>query len=257
MSFWEHLDVLRGVILRILAVWLVASLAAFCFKDTLFDIVLSPDTHDFATYRFLDYICLHFRLESFSLVNVQLINTGLAQQFLIHVKTAMCVGLLIAAPYALYELFRFVSPALYDHERRYAGRIVSVGYLMFLVGVSLSYFVIFPVTFQFLGSYQVNSYVINMISLDSYMGTLIMMCLCLGIVCELPVIAWLMAMLGLVSSSMMTRYRRHAIVVILIVAAIITPTSDIFTLLLVSLPIWLLYEGSVWIVKYVERRVVR
>ena len=120
---------------------------------------------------------------------------------------------------------------------------------MFMLGVLLSYYLIFPLTFRFLGTYQVSEDVVNMISLQSYMSTLVLMSLSMGIVFEMPVVAWLMARMGLLSSSFMSRYRRHAIVVILIVAAIITPTSDIFTLLMVSLPMWLLYEVSVGIVK--------
>ena len=126
------------------------------------------------------------------------------------------------------------------------------GYAMFMLGVAVSYFIVFPVTFQFLGTYQVDADVTNMIDLDSYMSTMAMMCLCMGIVFELPVLAWLFARLGLLSSSFLKTYRRHAIVVILIVAAIITPTSDAFTLMLVAVPIWLLYEVSVLIVGRVE-----
>lgn len=255
LSFWDHLDVLRGSIIRILAIWCVISIVAFLFKDLLFDFVLAPKSQGFITYRVIEDICGRFGMEAPGSFDVSLINTGLAQQFLIHMKTAMCAGVILAAPYALFELFRFVAPALYGNERRFALRIVSSGYVMFLLGVALSYLMIFPLTFRFLGTYQVSESISNMITLDSYMSTLIMMCLCMGAVCELPVVAWLGARAGFVESSMMTRFRRHAIVVILIVAAIITPTSDIVTLLLVSVPIWLLYEISVLIVRCVERSV--
>ena len=127
--------------------------------------------------------------------------------------------------------------------------VIVGGYVMFMFGVLLSYYLIFPLTFRFLGTYQVSEDVVNMISLQSYMSTLVLMSLSMGIVFEMPVVAWLMARMGLLTASFMGRYRRHAIVVILIVAAIITPTSDIFTLLMVSLPMWLLYEVSVCIVK--------
>ena len=126
---------------------------------------------------------------------------------------------------------------------------LNFAFFVFMFGVLLSYYLIFPLTFRFLGTYQVSEDVVNMISLQSYMSTLVLMSLSMGIVFEMPVVAWLMARMGLLSSSFMSRYRRHAIVVILIVAAIITPTSDIFTLLMVSLPMWLLYEVSVGIVK--------
>lgn len=128
-------------------------------------------------------------------------------------------------------------------------RVVGYGYIMFMVGVLISYFLIFPLTFRFLGTYQVSDQVENMISLQSYISTLLMMSLAMGIVFEIPILSWLFAKLGFISADFMRRYRRHAVVIILVVAAIITPTSDVFTLLLVSLPMWLLYEVSIWIVK--------
>ncbi len=253
VSFWEHLDILRTVIVKTIVVWCVFSVVAFILKDQLFDFVLAPKSPDFVTYKLLYFLCDKLNLDTTAAIHIQLINTGLAQQFIIHMKTALCAGVVLVAPFALYQIFAFVSPALYDNEKRYATRMIVSGYIMFLLGILLSYYVIFPMTFQFLGTYQVADDVVNMISLESYMGTLIMMCLCLGIVCELPVLAWLCAKMGILTSAFMTGYRKHAIVVILIVAAIITPTSDIFTLMLVSVPIWLLYEVSVMIVKRTER----
>ena len=249
LSFWDHLDVLRAIIIRIVVVTVLCGLVAFLFKEELFAVVLAPRNPDFLTYRLLARISGLFGGDTPDNPVIQLINTGLAEQFVIHMKTALCAGVLCASPYVLYELFRFVSPALYANERRYVVPIVLNGYIMFMLGVLLSYYLIFPLTFRFLGTYQVSEDVVNMISLQSYMSTLVLMSLSMGIVFEMPVVAWLMARMGLLSSSFMSRYRRHAIVVILIVAAIITPTSDIFTLLMVSLPMWLLYEVSVGIVK--------
>ena len=137
---------------------------------------------------------------------------------------------------------------MYADERRYAVRVVGGGYLMFIIGMAVSYFLIFPLTFRFLGTYQVSSDVANLISLESYVEVLVMMSVAMGIVFEMPVVAWLFARLGFLNDTFMRRYRRHAVVVILIVAAVITPTSDIFTLLAVSLPMWLLYEGSIHLV---------
>lgn len=252
-SFWDHLDILRTVIIKIIAVWCVASIISFIFKNQVFRFILAPEHDDFITYRIIDELCIRFGLNLPEPVSIQLINTGLAQQFMIHMKTAMCVGFVICAPYALYQVFSFIAPGLYRREKRYTSRIFISGYAMFLLGIALSYYILFPMTFQFLGSYQVSDEVINMISLDSYMSTLIIMSLSLGILCELPVLSWLLAKLGVLKHSYLTRYRRHAIVIILIVAAIITPTSDIFTLLIVSLPIWLLYEVSVLIVRRSEK----
>lgn len=248
-SFWDHFDVLRAAIVKSLLVAVVFGVAAFCFKEELFAVVLAPKEAGFMTYRVLASIGRLLAEAEPADFTVQLINTGLAEQFIIHMKTAMCAGILCASPYILYQLFRFVSPALYADERKYAMRIVGSGYLMFLLGVLVSYFLIFPLTFRFLGTYQVNDEVANMITLQSYISTLTMMCLTMGIVFEMPVLAWFFAKMGFLSADFMRRYRKHAIVIIFVVAAVITPTSDVFTLSLVALPMWLLYEVSLCIVK--------
>ena len=246
-SFWGHLDVLRAAIVRIVAVAVVFGIAAFCFKEKLFAVVLAPKNDGFITYRLFNRIAAWAGGETGSFT-VQLINTGLAQQFIIHMKTALCAGVLCASPYILYQLFRFVSPALYANERKYVVRVVGGGYAMFVFGVLVSYFLIFPLTFRFLGTYQVSGEVANLITLDSYISTLLLMCLSMGIVFEIPILSWLFAKLGFLSADFMRRYRKHAIVIILVEAAIITPTSDVFTLSLVALPMWVLYETSIFIV---------
>lgn len=252
-SFWEHLDVLRAAIVRIVAVAVVFGIAAFCFKEELFAVVLAPKDDGFVTYRLFNRIAAWAGGETGSFA-VQLINTGLAQQFIIHMKTALCAGVLCASPYILYQLFRFVSPALYANERKYVVRVVGGGYAMFVVRVLVSYFLIFPLTFRFLGTYQVSGEVANLITLDSYISTLVLMCLSMGIVFEIPILSWLFAQLGFLSAGFMRRYRKHAIVIILVVAAIITPTSDVFTLSLVALPMWLLYEVSILLVDRVKKQ---
>lgn len=254
MSFWEHLDVLRTVLLKILLVTVVCGMAAFLFKGQLFDIVLAPKDSGFITYRWMTCFAELVGEASADVFDVQLINTGLAEQFLIHVKVAMCAGVLCASPYMLYQLFCFVSPALHDNERKYAVAMVGSGYLMFMLGVAVSYFLIFPFTFRFLGTYQVSGEVTNMIALPSYISTMMVMCLTMGIVFEMPVMAWLFGRMGLLSAGFMRRYRRHAVVIILIVAAVITPTSDVFTLLLVSCPIYLLYETSIAVVRIANKQ---
>lgn len=239
MTFWDHLDELRAVVIRILIITVLAAVVAFCLKDELFAVVLAPRTSDFITYQLMG-------VEPFS---IHLMNTGLTEQFMIHLKTAMYAGLLVASPYIIYQLFRFVSPALYDNERHYATLLVMSGYLMFMLGTALNYLLIFPLTVKFLGTYQVSADVANMLTLQSYMDTLIMMSLMMGIVFELPVVSWILGKMGLVNARQMSQWRRHAIVVILIVSAIITPTTDAFTLFIVALPIWLLYELSIVIVR--------
>lgn len=238
MTFWDHLDELRSVIIRALVVTVVAAAVAFCLKDQLFAVVLAPRTSDFITFRLLG-------VEPFS---IHLMNTGLTEQFMIHLKTAMYAGVLIASPYIIYLLFRFISPALYDNERKYATLLCTSGYLMFMLGTLLNYLLIFPLTVKFLGTYQVSEDVANMLTLQSYMDTLLMMCLVMGIIFELPVVSWLLGRMGLLKASMMRTWRKHAIVAILVIAAIITPTTDAFTLFIVALPIWLLYEVSIFLV---------
>ena len=214
-------------------------LVAFAMKETIFDIVLAPSKSDFFLYRIIG-------AEPF---DIKLINTGLAEQFTIHMKVALTVGLLVASPYILYLLFHFVSPALYENEKRYSVRITLSAYLMFIVGVALNYFLVFPLTVRFLGTYSVSADIENMLTLSSYVDSMLMMSLWFGIIFELPVVCWLLGKFGLLKAEWMTRYRRHAIVAILIIAAIITPTGDIFTLMVVSLPIYILYEASAILVR--------
>lgn len=241
-SFWEHLDVFRNCLIKVICVTVVAGIVAFCLKEQLFDIVLAPKDAHFITYKLLG-------ADDFS---IHLVNVGLTEQFMVHMKTALCFGVLVALPYVLYELYGFVSPALYQQERRYSARVVMAGYLLFCVGILINYFLFFPLTVKFLATYQVSSDVENLLSLQSYIDTLLMMSFVFGLVFEIPVVSWLMAKLGVLRSSWMRHYRRHAVVVILIVAAIITPTSDIFTLSIVAVPIWLLYEISIFLVQGVE-----
>ena len=239
MTFWDHLDELRSVIIRILVITAVAAVAVFAMKDEMFAIVLAPRSSDFITYRLMG-------VEPFS---IHLMNIGLTEQFMMHLKTAMYFGVLVASPYIIWLLFQFVSPALYESERKYATVLCLSGYLMFMLGTLLNYFLIFPLTVRFLGTYQVSPDVANMLTLQSYMDTLMMMNIVMGIVFELPVVSWILGRMGLINRSMMRSMRRQAIVAILIIAAIITPTTDAFTLFVVALPIWLLYEMSILIVK--------
>ena len=239
MTFWEHLDELRSSLIRMACVIVLFAAIAFVMKDELFAVVLAPRSSDFVTYQLLG-------VKAFSL---HLMNTGLTEQFMIHMRTAVYAGLLLASPYVLYELFRFVSPALYQHERRYAVWIVGTAYVMFMVGTLVDYFMVFPLTVRFLGTYQVSPDVANMLTLQSYIDTLLSMSLVMGVVFELPVVCGLLGRMGLINAQMMVTYRRHAIVAILVVAAIITPTTDVFTLFVVALPIYLLYEVSVVVVR--------
>lgn len=239
-TFWDHLDELRSVIIRSLVVVMIAAVVAFCLKEWLFGVVLAPRSSDFITYRLLG-IDNHFQLS--------LMNTGLTEQFMIHMRVALYAGLLLASPYILYQLFGFVAPGLYQNERKAATWIAVSAYAMFILGTVVDYLLIFPLTVRFLGTYQVSPDVMNMLTLQSYIDTLISMSFVMGVVFELPVVCAILGKMSLINSNMMSRYRRHAVVAILVVSAIITPTTDAFTLLVVALPIWLLYEVSILLVR--------
>lgn len=230
MTFWEHLDELRRRIWYVLLAAVVAAVACFCFKEQLFAVVMRPKP---------DWL--------------RLVNVELTQQFLTHMRVALWAGLIVVSPYIIYQMFAFVAPGLYKAERRLAARAVGAGYLLFLAGVALNYFVVFPFTVRFLGGYQVSADVENTITLSSYISVLGVMSLVMGVVFELPVLCWLLAKMGVLKADFMKRYRRHAIVVIVILGAIITPTGDPFTLSLVAVPIYALWELSILIVKHVER----
>lgn len=242
-SFWDHLDALRWCVVRVLAVVAVTGVAAFCFKEPLFRFVLAPAHSDFFVYRWLGAPDFH----------LQLINTELTEQMVIHIKVAAYAGVVAASPYILYSIFAFVAPALYAHERRYAVRLVGAAYVMFFVGSAVNYTLIFPLTVRFLGTYQVSAEVSNYISLTSYVDGFVLLSLGLGLVFELPVLSFLLGRFGLLRCDWMRRFRRHAVVAVLIVAAFITPTTDMFTLVIVSLPIYFLYECSILIVAKTQK----
>lgn len=244
MTFWNHLDALRSCIIKAIVVVVVFGVLAFIMKEELFNIVLAPRSSDFITYKLLGG-------EPFSL---HLMNTGLTEQFVIHMKTAMYAGLLAASPYVLYLIFGFIAPALYNTEKRYVAQATISAYFMFIIGTLVNYFIVFPLAVRFLGTYQVSEDVQNMLTLQSYIETLLSMTFVMGVIFELPVVSWVLARIGILKHNLMTDYRRHAIVAIFIIAAIITPTGDIFTLLIVSLPIWLLYETSILVVKRSEKK---
>jgi len=222
LSFWEHLDELRSVLIKSLVAWLVASIAAFCFKQPLFDLIFRPLGQ-----------------------GQQLINIDVTAQFFTHVQVALCVGFVVALPLIVAWLYGFVAPALYRNEKRYSLIFVLSALLLFVAGVALNYFVIFPLSFNVLSTYQVSDIVVNRISLTSYISLLLVLSVFMGLMFEIPVLTWLLAKLGILRREHLKRYRGHVFVAILIIAAVITPTGDPFTLLLVSLPIYLLYELSI------------
>lgn len=253
LTFGGHLEVLRKMLFRVLGVAGVIAVAVFCFKDATFRLLLAPGEYDFCTYRWIErliQLCGYdFHFEEY---HINLIATDLSSQFMTHITTSCILGLLGASPYILYELFRFVSPALYENERRYSVRIVISIYILFVAGVLMSYFVLFPISFRFLGTYSVAQQVRSTITLDSYITTFTTLTFVMGVVFQLPVIAFILAKMEIVTSDMLGKYRRHAFIVICLVAAIITP-PDIMTLIVVAIPLYLLFEFSIRIVKRVEK----
>ncbi|MBR5086135.1 MAG: twin-arginine translocase subunit TatC [Muribaculaceae bacterium] len=253
MSFWEHLDVLRGVLIKIAVVLVVLAIVFFALMPTIFDnVILAPCKGDFVLYQLFEKLTAgipglpQFTTEGF---HVELINIQLASQFFIHMSTSFWLALVFSFPIVIYLLWTFVSPALYEHEKRGIKRAFGFGNLMFFLGVAVGYFVVFPVTLRFLADYHVSAMVPNQISLDSYMDSFLMLIFIMGIIFELPLLAWLLGKIGVLKRSFFKKYRRHAIVVLLILAAFITPTGDPFTLTIVFLPIYFLYELSAWLVK--------
>ena len=250
-SFWDHLDVLRGVLFRCLIAWAIGAVAAFCFKDILFRLLFAPSTDSFISYRGLAWLCKRIGWQSLCPDSFQasFINTELAAQFMTHLKVALWAGFVVVSPYLIVQLYGFVAPALYDKEKRHAAPIILWGSLLFVFGVLMNYFIIFPFSFRFLNNYQVYDAVKNQISLSSYISTFLMLSLLMGILFEIPIVNYLLAKAGLLQAETLKKYRRHAIVGIAIVAAVITPTGDAITLMLVTVPIYLLYEASISIVR--------
>jgi sec-independent protein translocase protein TatC len=249
LSFGDHLEVLRRMLFRIIAVAGVIAVVVFCFKETTFSMLLAPSEWDFVTYRAIEQVLQAMGFDfHFEPYHVQLIATELQSQFMTHISTAVYLGLLAASPYIMYELFRFISPALYENERRYSVRVTLTIYVLFVLGVLLTYFVLFPISFRFLGTYSVAESVTSTITIDSYISSMLSLTLVMGAVFQLPVICFILGKLGLINSSLLARYRRHAFVLLMVIAAIITP-PDIMTLVLVSLPLYMLYEVSIWVVK--------
>ena len=253
MTFGGHLEVLRRMLFRIIAVAGTLAIVVFCFKDITWHLLLAPSECDFVTYRWIESVAatmgIDFHFEQFK---IDLIATDLSSQFMTHITTSLYLGLLGASPFIVFELFRFVSPALYDNEKRYSVQVVVIVYLLFILGVLMSYYVLFPISFRFLGTYSVAERVHSTITMDSYISTFTTLTLLMGVVFQLPVIAFALAKLGFISSEILSKYRKHSFLIIMLVAAIITP-PDLMTLVLVTIPLYLLYEVSIRVTRWVGK----
>lgn len=260
-SFWDHLDALRGVLLRMVATVVPAAVALFCFMPWIFDnLIMAPCRSDFPLYRFFDLIqgMMPSSLGGGDVAGddftVSLINTSLAAQFFTHLSLSFQLAFVLTVPMLLYWLWTFVAPALYARERRYASGVFIGGIVLFYLGAAVAYFLVFPLTLRFLAGYQLSADIPNTITLESYIDNFMSMLLVMGLTFEMPLLCWALGRAGIITRSFFARYRRHAIVALVIAAAIITPTSDPFTLLAVFLPLYLLWELSCLLVSRKSQR---
>jgi sec-independent protein translocase protein TatC len=257
MSFLQHLEELRWHLVRSVSAITIIAVVAFLNKEFLFDgILLAPKNPSFFTYRWLCHISHALNMGDSLCVNsipFNLISTDLSAQFTTHMWVAFIAGLIVASPYVLWEAWRFIKPALYEKERNYARGIVFYTSALFLTGVLFGYYVITPMSVNFLGTYQVSPEVKNTITLDSFISTVTTLTLLTGLVFELPIVIYFLSKIGLMSPAFMRTYRKHAVVIILVLAAFITPTSDATTMILVAVPLYILYEASI----VVSARVVK
>ena len=230
MSFWDHLEVLRWALFRSACVLAVIMVGTFIAMPYIFDrFILAPTNNDFFTYRWL--------------------NTIVASQFMTHISTSISLAAVIAFPYFLWEIWKFIEPALFDDEIRHLRPAFLGGTLMFYIGCAIGYTLVFPFTFRFLVEYNLSPNITNQINLQSYIDNFTMLILVMGIVFEMPLLAWLLSLFGILKKSFLREYKRHAVVVLLVAAAIITPSGDPFTLMLVFVPLYVLYELSILVVR--------
>lgn len=252
MSFWDHLDELRGVLFRSAVVVVVLMAVAFGFKDFVFGkVIFAATTSDFPLYHGLCKLGEILGISGLCVepFEIKVVNIQLASQFFTHMSVSFWIGFLAGFPYLMYELWRFVRPALFPNEKKHIKLAFGFGGLLFFLGVLLGYYLIFPLTLKFLGTYQLTDDLLNQISLSSYIGTFTWLILIMGLVFELPMLALVLSKIGVLHKGMLRKYRKYAVLIIFVVSAVITPTGDAFTLCMVALPILLLYEFSILLVR--------
>ena len=246
MTFWDHLDVLRKSIIRIAVALIGVTVVLFFFKDFLFgDVVLAPSESSFWLYRVLG---LDFKL---SLVNIEV-----AAQFMIHMKVTFVCALILTFPYIIYELWSFVAPALYENERKAIRGAFTFASALFYTGLAVGYMLIFPLIINFFAGYQVAPEVPNTFSLSSYISLFSSTVLIFGIVFQFPTLIAILSALGIVTRAGLRQYRRHAVCAVVILAALITPSGDPFSLLVVTVPLYVLYEFSILICRRGEVKTI-
>ncbi|MDR2146962.1 MAG: twin-arginine translocase subunit TatC [Tannerella sp.] len=253
MSFWDHLEALRWTLVRSIIALVVFTIGGFMVMKYLFDTVIMAPCHaDFVLYRFLCKVTTAVPLlpdfcdPSY---NVDIINIKLASQFFTHISMSFYLAVLLTFPYLMYEVWKFISPALYEYEKKDVRWVFFFGTIMFFIGCAVGYYLVFPMTFRFLATYQLSESITEQVSLDSYVSNFLMLIFVMGVVFEMPLLSWLLSKLGVLNRSFFNKYRRHAIVGLLAAAALITPSSDPFTLACVFFPLYGLYELSAFFVK--------
>ncbi len=256
MSFLEHLEELRWHIIRSILAIVIFMIIAFIFKGFIFDnIILAPKNPAFLTNRILCEIGERWNTTALCIntKTLNLINIKMSGQLTTHITVSMVVGLILAFPVILWEFWQFFKPALRDNEAKYAKGAVTAASLLFFTGVLFGFFMLAPLSIHFLSSYEISQDVVNQINVRSYIGTLTSICLATGLVFELPIIAFFLTKIGVVTPTFMRTYRKHAIVIIFIISAIITP-PDVFSQTLVAIPLLILYEVSILISGRVMRQ---
>ncbi len=254
-SFWGHVDLLRTYLIRSFLAIFVLSVLAFFYKDFIFDIIImSPSDTHFITYRALCKLgmLIHFDGLCFSPFTLNLMNIELAGQFRYHLLISVISGIVVAFPFIAWQLWLFVKPALNSKELKQARGMVSYISGLFLTGILFGYYVVVPLTVNFLATYELSPNIKNQITVGSYISTVSVLTLSMGLVFELPVLVFFLTKIGLLSTKFLRKYRKHAIVVIFIVAGFITPSTDMFSQTLVAMPLWALYEISIFISRRVE-----
>ena len=256
MSFFDHLEALRWHLIRSALAIVVFTIIAFAFYSWIYDhIIMAPSKPDFWTFRMMcDLGAFLHRDMCPNKINIKLINTEMAGQFTLMIDSSLMIGLILAIPYTLYELWRFIKPALHEKERKAASGFVFYASVLFLSGVLFGYYIITPVSLNFLAGFTVSASIENLFSVDSYMSSVSTLTLATGLVFELPILVYILANLGILTPKFMRETRRYAIVIILIIAAVVTPTPDMLTMTVVAIPLLLLYELSISVAGFVEKR---
>ncbi len=256
MSFLGHLEILRWTLIRSTLAVFVGGMIAFMMKDFIFKtILLAPKSPDFFTYRFLCSISQSLGTDGLCIEKIPFIvqSRTMAGQFSAHIWTSIAFGFVMAFPYVIWEVWKFIKPALYDAEKKNARSFIIITSLLFFIGILFGYYVITPLSVNFLGSYMVADEVKNNFDLSSYIGLLKTSCLAAGFIFELPIIIYFLTKMGLVTPETLKEYRKFALILVLVLAAIITP-PDIISQVIVAVPMIILYEISIKISKYILRK---